>query len=288
MGDLDGSVLVLGRHVRQLRGGPGSRQVHAGGHTRAGLPAAARGPAARLHEASAQDPGKPRPRLAPRYNAAGTEEWARFEPGRPTPAAIERAARAVEGRPELEEDEPCLTPRPGADRPGHQRGARGDGHRDRARARPRDPDRRSRARHRRPPFPAGRRRPALHVPLEPARGRLPPATPRFAVHYELLNRDRVERINVKALLPDPAAGTAPGSTPTDHCPRSTPASSSSRRPSSRSGLRLLRDRLQEPPGPAAHPDAEDYVGWPQRRDFPVGGEPVLFTHNEIEMPRWYE
>ena len=33
-----------------------------------------------------------------------------------------------------------------------------------------------------------------------------PATPRFAVHYELLCRDRVERINVKALLRDPAGG----------------------------------------------------------------------------------
>jgi NADH-quinone oxidoreductase subunit C len=33
-----------------------------------------------------------------------------------------------------------------------------------------------------------------------------PATPRFAVHYELLCRERVERINVKALLPDPASG----------------------------------------------------------------------------------
>ena len=28
---------------------------------------------------------------------------------------------------------------------------------------------------------------------------------------------------------------------------------------------------------------EDYVGWPQRRDFPVGGDPVLFTHNEIDL-----
>ena len=25
---------------------------------------------------------------------------------------------------------------------------------------------------------------------------------------------------------------------------------------------------------------EDYVGWPQRRDFPVGGEPVTFTYSE--------
>jgi len=52
-----------------------------------------------------------------------------------------------------------------------------------------------------------------------------PLTPRFAVHYELLNRERYERLRVKAVIPDPAVGagesgvtvsagtTAPSATP---------------------------------------------------------------------------
>jgi NADH-quinone oxidoreductase subunit C len=37
-----------------------------------------------------------------------------------------------------------------------------------------------------------------------------PAEPRFGVHYELLNRDRVERLRVKAMLADPAEAVAGG------------------------------------------------------------------------------
>ena len=33
---------------------------------------------------------------------------------------------------------------------------------------------------------------------------------------------------------------------------------------------------------------EDYEGYPQRRDFPMGGEPVIFTFNEHQLPRWYD
>jgi NADH-quinone oxidoreductase subunit C len=126
-----------------------------------------------------------------------------------------------------------------------------------------------------------------------------PAEPRFGVHYELLNMARVERIRVRAMLHDPEAGREP------------------HRPRTRSGEAdgPVSDVLPELPTvsddwPTAdhqerevydffgivftgHPDLrrilmpEDYVGWPQRRDFPVGGEPVIFTNTERDVPGWY-
>jgi len=100
-----------------------------------------------------------------------------------------------------------------------------------------------------------------------------PAEPRFGVHYELLNRDRVERVRVKAMLSDPAAGSLPT---IDSCVELFPtANFQEREVFDFFGIEFV-----------GHPDLtrilmpEDYVGFPQRRDFPVGGEPVTFTYNE--------
>jgi NADH-quinone oxidoreductase subunit C len=108
-----------------------------------------------------------------------------------------------------------------------------------------------------------------------------PASPRFAVHYELLNRDRVERIRVKALLADPAAGAQSNGSEQplpeiDSCVEMFPTAGFQEREVFDFFGIVFK----------GHPDLtrillpEDYVGWPQRRDFPVGGEPVTFTYNE--------
>jgi NADH-quinone oxidoreductase subunit C len=118
-----------------------------------------------------------------------------------------------------------------------------------------------------------------------------PGIPRFAVHYELLCRERMERLNVKALLADPAAGNGSSGAAEiedlpelDSCVALYPTAEFQEREAYDFFGIVFR----------GHPDLrrilmpEDYVGWPQRRDFPIGGEPVLFTHNEIETPRWFE
>jgi NADH-quinone oxidoreductase subunit C len=100
-----------------------------------------------------------------------------------------------------------------------------------------------------------------------------PAEPRFAVHYELLNRNRVERIRVKALLNDPGEDTLPE---IDSCCELFPTAEFQEREVFDFFGIVFK----------GHPDLrrillpDDYVGWPQRRDFPVGGEPVTFTYNE--------
>jgi NADH-quinone oxidoreductase subunit C len=104
-----------------------------------------------------------------------------------------------------------------------------------------------------------------------------PQEPRFGVHYELLDMRAVDRITVKARVPldDPTLPSVTPEWPTaDHQEREI-----------YDMFGVLFD---------GHPDLrrillpEDYVGHPQRRDFPVGGEPVLFTHNEPTQPGWWE
>ena len=127
-----------------------------------------------------------------------------------------------------------------------------------------------------------------------------PAEPRFGVVYELLNMPRVERLRVRAALRDPAASADDGE-----------PGRNGRRGDDRSDEPLPEIDTCTSLFPTAefherevydffgivfrgHPDLrrilmpEDYVGWPQRRDFPIGGEPVIFTHNEREVPRWFE
>ncbi|HEY8809649.1 MAG TPA: NADH-quinone oxidoreductase subunit C [Solirubrobacterales bacterium] len=100
-----------------------------------------------------------------------------------------------------------------------------------------------------------------------------PASPRFAVHYELLNRDRVERLRVKAMLANPDNDALPE---IDSCVELFPTAEFQEREVFDFFGIVFK----------GHPDLtrillpDDYVGWPQRRDFPIGGEPVTFTYNE--------
>jgi NADH-quinone oxidoreductase subunit C len=101
-----------------------------------------------------------------------------------------------------------------------------------------------------------------------------PEEPRLGVIYELLDMSRVDRITVKLRVPvdAPTVESVTGDWPTaDHQERE---------------VYDMFGVVFE-----GHPDLrrillpEDYEGHPQRRDFPVGGEPVIFTRNESE---WLE
>jgi NADH-quinone oxidoreductase subunit C len=124
-----------------------------------------------------------------------------------------------------------------------------------------------------------------------------PAAPRFGVHYELINRDRVERLRVKAMLSDPAqggAGSADAGAPGGPSLSLPAGAGAEQLPVIDSCVELFPTaNFQEREAYdffgivfRGHPDLtrillpEDYVGWPQRRDFPIGGEPVTFTYSE--------
>ena len=104
-----------------------------------------------------------------------------------------------------------------------------------------------------------------------------PAEPRLGVHYQLLARERLDRLNVKLRIgvEEPVVPSVVDLFPT--------ADYQEREVFDMFGVRF-----------DGHPDLrrilmpEDYEGYPQRRDFPIGGEPVLFTFNEHELPRWYD
>ena len=104
-----------------------------------------------------------------------------------------------------------------------------------------------------------------------------PQEPRLGVHYQLLSMTRCDRLNVRTRLgvDDPHLPTVVDLFPTADFQE-----------------REVYDMFGVVFG--GHPDPrrilmpEDYVGHPQRRDFPMGGEEVLFTFNENEMPRWYD
>jgi NADH-quinone oxidoreductase subunit C len=98
-----------------------------------------------------------------------------------------------------------------------------------------------------------------------------PEEPRLGVLYELLDMQRVDRISVKLRVPTDAAVL-------DSVTPEWPAAEFQEREVYDMFGVSFRD----------HPDLrrilmpEDYEGYPQRRDFPIGGEPVLFTYNESE------
>jgi NADH-quinone oxidoreductase subunit C len=102
-----------------------------------------------------------------------------------------------------------------------------------------------------------------------------PEEPRLGVHYELLDMTEVDRITVKLRVPLDAPHVA------SVTPDWPTAEFQEREIYDMFGV-IFDD----------HPDLrrilmpEDYEGHPQRRDFPIGGEPVFFTHNEPRLPRY--
>ena len=102
-----------------------------------------------------------------------------------------------------------------------------------------------------------------------------PHEPRLGVCYELLDMRTVDRITVKLLLGSDAA-EVDSVYPDGEDGRGWPTANHQEREVYDMFGVVFR----------GHPDLrrilmpEDYEGHPLRRDFPIGGEPVIFTYNE--------
>jgi NADH-quinone oxidoreductase subunit C len=102
-----------------------------------------------------------------------------------------------------------------------------------------------------------------------------PHEPRLGVIYELLDMGRVDRIRVKVRVPTEAPQLDSVCVDCAEGPGWPTANAQEREIYDMFGVIFT-----------GHPDLrrvmmpEDYEGHPQRRDFPIGGEPVTFTFNE--------
>ena len=98
-----------------------------------------------------------------------------------------------------------------------------------------------------------------------------PHEPRLGVIYELLDMHAVDRITVKLRVPSarPEVESVTDEWPTaNHQEREV--------------FDMFGVIFRGHPDPRRILMPEDYEGHPQRRDFPIGGEPVIFTYNESE------
>jgi NADH-quinone oxidoreductase subunit C len=110
-----------------------------------------------------------------------------------------------------------------------------------------------------------------------------PHEPRLGVIYELLDMSSVDRISVKLRVPSDAPEVDSVTPDLDAADAGGPIAGW---PTANHQEREIYDMF----GVLfrGHPDLrrilmpEDYEGHPQRRDFPLGGEPVLFTYNESD------
>ena len=96
-----------------------------------------------------------------------------------------------------------------------------------------------------------------------------PDEPRFGVVYELLDRTRLDRVRVKLRVPleDPRVESVTPDWPTaNHQEREV--------------YDMFGVEFDGHPDPRRILMPEDYEGHPQRRDFPIGGEPVIFTKDK--------